>query len=269
MLTNAWRSAELSMPRHADLGPVQRALAHLAGCVDLVGLTDNHMARARVSPLAALPECDRLGVGAVLHLSCRDRGQLALRQQVLGAAALGAEGVLVVRGDPGGAPLGPGCRPTEVLQLIPEWAAPHTLLRGAVVSPFADRGRQLRLVERKAAAGLDFVQTQMVFDLGRFDGFLRDLAQVLPPETAVFASVGILRSARNLDFVLRAIPDCPVPEGLARRIRDGDGVGVAAELAAEIAQRPGLRLHLIPLGAEGHAAEVVARFDEARSPVRA
>ncbi|MGH7610917.1 MAG: methylenetetrahydrofolate reductase, partial [Candidatus Dormibacteria bacterium] len=167
MLASVQRSAELSMPRGADLAPVHRALGHLVGVVNLVGLTDNHMGRARLSPLAAIPDCLALGLRPVLHLSCRDRNLLGLQQQVAGAAAMGAAGVLVVRGD-GSASIVPsiGLRTTDVLRLVPEWCAPRRLLRGAVVNPFADPRRELRLLERKVAAGLDFLQTQMVFDLG-------------------------------------------------------------------------------------------------------
>lgn len=270
MLAVAYRSAELSMPRGADLGPVHRALGHLNGAVNLVGLTDNHMGRARLSPLAAIPDCLAYGLRPVLHLSCRDRNQLGLHQQVAGASALGAAGVLVVQGDRRGATaIDSAMRATDVLRLVPEWAAPNHLLRGAVVNPFADRRRELRLLERKVASGIDFIQTQMVFDLDLFDDFLREARPVLPPEIGIFASVGILRARRNLEFVRRSIPNCPVPEACATRIQAGEGVGVAIELAGELGRRAGLRLHLIPLGAEHHAREVVEAFDEARSAASA
>lgn len=258
------------MPRGANLVLVQRALTHLNGAVNLVGLTDNHMGRARLSPLAAIPDCLRFGLRPVLHLSCRDRNQLGLQQQVAGASALGAAGVLVVQGDRrGGLAVDSAMRATDVLRLVPEWAAPNRLLRGAVANPFGDRVRELRLLERKVLAGVDFIQTQMVFDLPSFDDFLEDARSVLPPEVGIFASVGILRAARNLEFVRRAIPDCPVPDGVARRITDGSGIEVAAELASEIGSRPGLRLHVIPLGAERHARQVVEAFDGARTGARA
>jgi methylenetetrahydrofolate reductase (NADPH) len=258
------------MPRGANLVLVQRALTHLNGAVNLVGLTDNHMGRARLSPLAAIPDCLRFGLRPVLHLSCRDRNQLGLQQQVAGASALGAAGVLVVQGDRrGGRAVDSAMRATEVLRLVPEWAAPNRILRGAVVNPFADRRRELALLQRKVAAGVDFVQTQMVFDLPRFDDFLQDAESVLPPSVGVFASVGILRAARNLEFVRRAIPDCPVPDELAQRIKLGAGIEVAAELAREIGRRPGLRLHVIPLGAEGNVRDVVEAFDGARTIERA
>ncbi|MGH7641139.1 MAG: methylenetetrahydrofolate reductase [Candidatus Dormibacteria bacterium] len=266
MLATAQRSAELSMPRGASLVLVQRALTHLNGAVNLVGLTDNHMGRARLSPLAAIPDCLRFGLRPVLHLSCRDRNRLGLQQQVAGAAALGAAGVLVVQGDRrGGAAVDSAMRTTEVLRLVPEWAQPNRLLRGAVVNPFGERRGELRLLERKVESGVDFVQTQMVFDLDRLDDFIRDAESVLPQDVGIFASVGVLRAARNLEFVRTSIPDCPIPEELAQRIRLGEGVEVACRVAAEIGERRRLRLHVISLGAERHAREVVEAYDGARS----
>ena len=260
MITNALCSAELAMPRHPDLGRVQRAADLLAGSVTLVGLTDNHTARARLSPLAAVGLCRERGLEAVVHVSLRDRTRLGLQQQVLGAAGLGAAGVLVVRGDAGAGRAAGAPSVAEALAAIPGWVAPLALLRGSVVNPFADRRRELHLLERKVAAGVDFVQTQMVFDLVAFDQFLGDLAGVLPPTVTVFASVGVIRSARSLEFVRRALPDCPVPEHYADRISAGGGAEVAMEIAGELGARPELRLHVISLGAEGHAARICAEF---------
>ncbi len=256
-------SAELSMPRQADLRPVERALDLLSPAIGVVGLTDNHMSRPRLSPLAAVSACQSRRLQAIVHLSCRDRNRLGQQQQVMGAAALGALGVLVVRGDRGAA-VDSGLTVVETLASIPEWAAPRSLLRGVVANPFAPRDRELRLLERKAAAGIDFVQTQMVFDLERFDSFLVQLKQVVPPEVVIFASIGLIRSARSLDFVLRSLPDCPIPDRLAEQIRAGRGLEVAAQLVKEIGARDGLRLHLIPLGGERHAAPLARDFSVAR-----
>jgi methylenetetrahydrofolate reductase (NADPH) len=210
--------------------------------------------------LAAVPDCLAQGLRPVVHLSCRDRNLLGLQQQVIGAAALGAAGVLVVRGDRRREAVESGVSVLDILSEIPNWAQPQRLLRGAVVNPFADRVRELRLLERKVKAGVDFLQTQMVFDLAAFDSFLEDARDVVPAEVALFASVGVLRSTRSLEFVRHSLPGCPVPDPVADRIRAGGGIQVACEVAAEIGRRPSLRLHLIPLGAERHAAEIAASF---------
>ncbi|MHB8555657.1 MAG: methylenetetrahydrofolate reductase [Candidatus Dormibacteria bacterium] len=265
MFPAAERSAELAMPRRAHLEPVRQALVQLARAVGVVGLTDNHMGRPRLSPLAAVPACLAHGLRPIVHVSCRDRNLLGLRQQVIGAAALGAAGVLVVRGDRKEGMVDSRISVVDVLADIPDWALPQELLRGAVVNPFADRPRELRLLARKVGAGIDFLQTQMIFDLDAFDSFLEDARDVLPPEVAVFASVGVIRSERSLDFVRASLPGCPVPDHQAARIRAGQGLAVAADTAAEIGRRPGLRLHLITRGAEQYAAEIGRAFTAARA----
>src|SRR3954452_6524359 len=100
MPLSALTSAEISLPTKPDALRVRERIAMLADTVDLVALTDNHAGEARMSPLAAVALAREQGVSTVVHVSCRDRNRLALQSQVVGAAALGAEGVLCVQGDP-------------------------------------------------------------------------------------------------------------------------------------------------------------------------
>ncbi|MDA0167050.1 methylenetetrahydrofolate reductase [Solirubrobacter ginsenosidimutans] len=67
---------------------------------------------------------------------------------------------------------------TELIARAPGWSVPRSLAVEAVVNPFAeDLDRELRLLQRKVAAGATFVQSQMVFDLPRLEAFLaRELA---------------------------------------------------------------------------------------------
>ena len=93
MPSTALTSAEISLPGTADAGRVRERIATLADTVDLVGLTDNHAGQPRMSPLAAVALAREQGVGTIVHVSCRDRNRLALQSQVVGAVALGSEGV--------------------------------------------------------------------------------------------------------------------------------------------------------------------------------
>lgn len=158
-------SAEISLPAQADGARVSDRIAVLADTVDVVGLTDNHAGQPRMSPLAAVALAREQEVGTVVHVSCRDRNRLALQSQVVGAAALGAEAVLCMQGDPvhGVAHVG-DMTATELIAKAPAWSAPHPLAVGAVVNPFAGKlDRELRLLRRKVAAGATFVQSQMVY----------------------------------------------------------------------------------------------------------
>src|SRR5919204_5911172 len=164
MLSAALTSAEISLPATPDALRVRERIAALADTVDVVGLTDNHAGQARMSPLAAVALAREQGVETIVHVSCRDRNRLALRSQVVGAAALGSEGVLCLYGDPvPGVPRVRDYTTTRLLAEAKSWAAPHDLSLGCVVDPFAaDPDAELALLGRKVSAGADFVQTQMV-----------------------------------------------------------------------------------------------------------
>src|ERR671936_802421 len=126
MPLDALTSAEISLPATPDATQVRERIAVLRRHVDVVGLTDNHAGRPRMSPLAAVALAREQGVATVVHVSCRDRNRLALRSQVIGAAALGSEGVLCLYGDP--VPGVPRVRDMTATQLIASasaWSAPH------------------------------------------------------------------------------------------------------------------------------------------------
>src|ERR671920_2514703 len=131
--STALTSAEISLPSTADALRVRERIATLADTVDLVGLTDNHAGQPRMSPLAAVALAREQGVRTVVHVSCRDGNRLALQSQVVGAAALGAEGVLCVQGAPvNDVPRVRDLTATALIRNVQEWSAPHSMAVGAV-----------------------------------------------------------------------------------------------------------------------------------------
>src|SRR3989442_14819122 len=146
MPLEALTSAEISLPPKPDALRVRERIAALADSVDLVALTDNHAREARMSPLAAVALAREQGVRTVVHISCRDRNRLALQSQVVGAAALGSEGVLCVQGDPvGDIRHVKDLTATGLIKQAKTWAGPQELAIGAVVNPFApDLEREIR-----------------------------------------------------------------------------------------------------------------------------
>src|SRR5256714_10280730 len=126
MPLSALTSAEISLPAKPDALRVRERIAALADTVDLVGLTDNHAGQARMSPLAAVALAREQGVATVVHVSCRDRNRLALQSQIVGAAALGSEGVLCLYRDPvdDGSHVG-DLAATALVGHAQRWAAPH------------------------------------------------------------------------------------------------------------------------------------------------
>ena len=265
MSLTALTSAEISLPAGADGARVSERIAALADTVDVVGLTDNHAGQPRMSPLAAVALAREQGVGTIVHVSCRDRNRLALQSQVVGAAALGAEAVLCMQGDPV-----PGVKrvgdmtATQLIAAAPAWSAPHPLAVGAVVNPFAeDVDRELRLLQRKIVAGATFVQSQMIFDLARLEAFLSAAEDTLA-DVRFYAGVALLRSAHMAERGC-SLPGVAIPQRALAQISRGAGIDLAGELAAGLASISRVdALHVFPLGAEAATREVAAEFRVAR-----
>jgi methylenetetrahydrofolate reductase (NADPH) len=265
MLEAALTSAEISLPATPDALRVRERIAVLADTVDVVGLTDNHAGQPRMSPLAAVALAREQGVATVVHVSCRDRNRLALQSQIVGAAALGSEGVLCVQGDPvEDIPRVKDVTATALIKQAKTWAGSQELAIGAVVNPFApDLEREIRLLRRKLAAGADFVQSQMVFDLDALGAFFEAVGDLLTG-VRFFAGVALLRNERMADRA-RRLPGCLIPDVAYRQIANGGGVELATELATKLAMTPGVdALHIYPLGAEAATREVAAHFRSAR-----
>src|SRR5712691_5940261 len=154
-----------------------------AGC-DAITLADNSLAILRVSNLAigAMLK-ERFGIMALLHMSCRDRNVLGLQSELLGMAALGMRHVLPLTGDPARVGDHPGAASVydvNSVQLIaiakqlnsgftragkPLKAATNFVI-GCTFNPNAKNlDAQVQRLERKVAAGAQFVMTQPVFDV--------------------------------------------------------------------------------------------------------
>ena len=267
MPLDALTSAEISLPATPDATQVRERIAVLSRHVDLVGLTDNHAGKPRMSPLAAVALAREQGVATVVHVSCRDRNRLALRSQVIGAAALGSEGILCLYGDPvPGVPRVRDYTTTRLLAEARDWAAPNDLALGCVADPFGpDSEAELALLGRKVAAGADFVQTQMVFDPAGLARFLEQAAEGGKlGDCRVHASVPVIRTARMVDVLNRTLP-CKIPERAAAQIAAGGGIDLAVETAMILAGLDRVHaLHVMSWGSEEQAGRVAAAFRAAR-----
>src|SRR4029453_11599587 len=157
MPLDALTSAEISLPATPDATQVRERIAVLSRPVNLVGLPGNPAGKPRMSPLAAVALAREQGVATVVHVSCRDRNRLALRSQVIGAGAPGAEGILCLYRPP--VPDVPRVRDYTTTRLLAEardWAAPFDLALGCVADPSRpDVERELALLGRQAGARAD------------------------------------------------------------------------------------------------------------------
>jgi methylenetetrahydrofolate reductase (NADPH) len=280
-------TAEIGPPRSATLEPIRRKARLLRGWVDAANVTDNQSAVARLASWAGCLALLQEGVEPVMQLQCRDRNRIALQTDLLGAGAVGITNVVLMTGDHqryGDHPDARGVFDLDSVQLV--WTArtmrdgrrllsgrelkvPPRWLIGAVENPFAPpQAYRAARLGKKVAAGAQFIQTQFVYDVPTFAGWMaavRDLG--LDRRCCVLAGVGPIKSLRALEHMRRDVPGMHVPDEVVRRLRGVPEDRVAAEglaLCVEVIQRvreiPGLAgVHVMAVGWEEAVPEILER----------
>jgi 5,10-methylenetetrahydrofolate reductase len=206
---------ELSPPDGISMEPALQWMEQLRGIADAVNLTDNSMGRAKLSSLVfGLTIKQRTGIPLVLNMSCRDRNLLALRSDLMAAAATGIDAVVALKGDRLKPGAGANVHETGVIGLLREIAelgreARESGLRapiaGVVANPHrAEIERELELLKRKAVAGARFAITQPVFvpeSVIRFAGAVRSAG------LAPIAGLLPIKSSAMARYMLENIPE--------------------------------------------------------------
>jgi methylenetetrahydrofolate reductase (NADPH) len=268
-------TTEIAPPKGADLGALLHCARQLPP-VTAVNITDNQGANMRMTPLAPAALLVREGLEPILQLTCRDRNRLALQSDLLGAAALGIENLLLLSGDH--ARFGDHAQARSVfdidsVQLLQAAASlslgrdmagrplvhPPRFFAGAAVSPeSAPFDLMFQKYRKKVEAGARFFQTQAVFDPQQLERFM-DAAR--PLGVPVLAGVLLLKSAGAARYLNSNIPGVRVPEILIARLEAAsspleEGVVIARELVA-CARRCCQGVHIMPLGNEGRLTEIL------------
>ena len=272
-------TAEVAPPRGADVTRLRETARLLRGWVDAANVTDNQGARVRMSSLAGSAVLLAEGLDPVMQMTCRDRNRIALQSDLLAAGGLGVPNVLLMTGDRperGDHPDAPGVFDLDSDSLTAAARALRddgTLLSGqtvesapryliGAVDPGAGEPERLA---RKVALGTEFVQTQFVFDVAAFAGWLarvRDLG--LTQRCGVLAGVGPIRSLRALD-VMAGLPGVAVPPALERRLRGvpahrvaEEGMAACAETVAALRELAGLAgVHVMAVAYEQGVPEIL------------
>jgi methylenetetrahydrofolate reductase (NADPH) len=290
-------TAEIGPPRGASLRPVTEKAATLRGWVDAVNITDNPSASVRLSSLAGSLAAARAGVEPIMQLTCRDRNRIALQSELLSAAALGVPNVLIMTGDHPRHGDHVDAKPvfdldsSQLLQVATAMRDEHILMSGGALRPApdwllgavespparpqdsAEAGAATRRLAAKIDAGAQFIQTQFVFDVPAFAGWMRQLDDLgLTRRCHILAGVGPVRSPRALAHLAR-IPGVHIPETVAERLGAAgnehfraEGEKLCSELIAALAEVPGVAgVHVMAIGAEH---EIPAILQQAGLPPR-
>ncbi len=280
-------TAEIGPPRGADAQAITRKAEGLRGWVDAVNITDNQGSHVRLASWAGSVAALAAGVEPVMQLTCRDRNRIALQSDLLGAAAVGVPNVLLLTGDHPKFGDHADAKPVfdlDSVQLL--WVArtmrdegrllsgrtvdpPPDLFLGAVENPAAPpvSFRAARL-GKKIAAGAQFVQTQLVYDVAGFATWLAEVRDLgLHERCHILAGVGVIRSLRALAYMRDNVPGVQIPGETERRLRGvpsgqvaDEGRRIAAEIIQQVRELPGAAgVHVIAFGHEDAVPDILER----------
>jgi len=272
-------TAEISPPLSTATGKLKRDIEMVRDLVAAVNFTDSASASPRMSSMACCKVAAEMNVDPVLQIAARDKTRSGLQSDIVGANVMGVRNVLCVTGDH--ARIGP--TPTSNTNILDvdavqmlwilrkmrdegiyldgrKMKSPPRLFLGAAASPFASEPKFQALREQKKVhAGVQFFQTNLIFDPEGLDNWLEALyKRDVAGKAYILAGVTPIRSLRMANYLHHVIPGVRVPAEILHRFeeaREDDyeelGIEIALGLIDEIKSKQGIHgLHLMSVGWE-------------------
>jgi methylenetetrahydrofolate reductase (NADPH) len=244
-------TGELGPPKSVDMSVLEEKIKALSGAVDAVNITDNQTAIVRISSIGTAFYIMARGLEPVVQMTCRDRNRLAIQADLLGAYLNGARNLLCLTGDHqsfGNHPQAKQVYDIDSMQLIgmvkqmrdektfqcgeeirnskkSEIFEPRFFI-GAAANPFADPVEwRVNRLEKKVAAGVDFVQTQCVYDMDCFRSWMEGVvARGLHEKVKILAGITPIRSLGMLRYMKSSVAGIAIPDSLIERFEKTEDV---------------------------------------------
>jgi len=209
------------------------------------------------------------------------------KRQILGAYAFDINTMLCLSGDHphfGDHPMAANVYDLDSIQLIQtvhtmreqgtfqgggEIANPPKMFIGAAANPFADPFElRARRLAKKAEAGADFVQTQCIYNLDKFEAWMEEICKRgLHKQICVMAGITPLKSAGMARYMQKKVPGMDVPDALVKRLaalpkdkQAEEGITIAVEAIERLKTVEGVRgFHIMAIEWEQRVPEIVRR----------
>jgi len=280
-------TAEAGPPRGALPEVIRRKARILRGFVDACNVTDNQTSVVRMCSLAACSILKQEGLEPVMQMVCRDRNRIAAQSDILGAASLGIRNLLCLSGDHqifGDDPKAKNVYDIDSLHLLQigrrmrdegkfasgeDMNGRPQLFLGAAANPFADPF-QIRVprLAKKIKAGAQFIQTQCVFNIEKFEEWMRRVRdRGLHEKTNILAGITPIKSLPMLKYMASKVAGMDVPKELIQRVqgvdkkqRQEEGIRIAVETIQRLREIQGVRgIHIMAIEWEDAVPEIVNR----------
>lgn len=282
-------TGELGPPKGNDIEAVKKKVDMLKGNVDAVNITDNQTAVVRLSSIGTGALVNQMGLEPIIQMVCRDRNRIAMQSDILGATALGLKNLLCLSGDHQTFGNQVGCKNVfdidsiQLLSVVKRMRDENKLLDsddemegdvriyiGAAANPFAEpfEFRPYRL-KKKVEAGVDFIQTQCIYDMKMFKEWMkvvRDLG--LHEKCKILAGVTPLKSGGMTRYMANNVAGIIIPDEYIDRMVQAskdkkgaeEGIKICCEQIEELKEIEGVHgIHLMAIEWEHRVAEIAER----------
>jgi methylenetetrahydrofolate reductase (NADPH) len=280
-------TSECGPPRGCQPGHLIEKAKYLEGIVDAVNVTDNQTAMVRMSSLAASFIIKQQGLNPLFQVTCRDRNRLAMQADIIGAYSMGIDTMLCLSGDHtkfGDHPMAMNVHDIDSIQMIQmvkdmrdkgifqggaEIKGPPKMFIGAAANPFADpfELRVMRLA-KKIAAGADFIQTQCIFNVPKFEKWMEGVRERgLHKKCYILAGVTPCKSLGAAKYMANRVPGMDVPKEIVERMASvpkekqaEEGVTICVETIEKLKKIEGVSgIHIMAIEWEEKVQEICER----------
>jgi methylenetetrahydrofolate reductase (NADPH) len=280
-------TSECGPPRGSDPDVIPHKAEKIRKHVDAINVTDNQTSMTRLCSLAACIRLKLMGVEPVLQMVTRDRNRIAIQSDILGAASFDINNILCLSGDHqsfGDCAQGQNVYDLDSMQLIQTVrhmrdegkflggdpiSRPPQMFVGAAENPFADP-YEIRVprLAKKIAAGVEFIQTQCIYNLDKFEDWMskaRDRG--LTEQVYILAGVTPMKSAAMARYMKNKVPGMDVPEEVVKRLagtpkekQAEEGIKMCIESIQRLKEVKGLSgFHVMAIEWEEMVPEIVER----------
>ena len=237
--------------------------------------------------MAACIRLKLMGLEPVLQMVTRDRNRIALQSDILGAASFDIYNILCLSGDHqsfGDCAQGQNVHDIDSMQLAQtvrrmrdegkflggdEIKRPPQMFVGAAANPFADPFEiRVPRLAKKVAAGAEFIQTQCIYNLDKFEEWMKMVVdRGLHEKVAILAGMTPMKSAGMARYMKNRVPGMDVPDEVVKRLADTpkekqaeEGINICVEAMQRLKEVEGVKgFHVMAIEWEEKVPEIVER----------
>jgi methylenetetrahydrofolate reductase (NADPH) len=280
-------TSECGPPRGSDPEDITKKAELIRKHVDAINITDNQTSVTRLCSLASCIHLKMMGIEPTLQMVTRDRNRIALQSDILGAASFDIHNILCLSGDHqkfGDCPNSQNVFDIDSMQLIQlvrlmrdegnflggdEIKRPPRMFVGAAANPFADPFEiRVPRLAKKVAAGVEFIQTQCIYNLDKFELWMKHLCdRGLHEKVYILAGVTPFKSAGMAKYMKNRVPGMDVPDDVVKRLsgvpkekQPEEGINICVETVQRLKEVKGVSgFHIMAIEWEEKVPEIVER----------